>query len=101
MGSQLARTLGDEYEGLIEIEPSHPEPRLVYNSVEPRRVNDLTLVDGKSFLATTVAGDIVPPGAPDVGLFHDDTRFLSHLELRIEGQRALAGDAAGVPGPAR
>jgi glycogen debranching enzyme len=81
--------MGDEFEGLREIEPAHPEPRLVYNTVEPRRVTDLTLVDGKSFLATTVAGDIMPPGAPDVGFFHDDTRFLSHLELRIEGQRAL------------
>jgi glycogen debranching enzyme len=89
MGSQVARPPGDEFAGLIEIEPTHPEPRLVHNSVEPRRVNDLTLVDGKSFLATTVAGDIVPPGAPDVGLFHDDTRFLSRMELRIEGQRAL------------
>jgi len=36
-----------------------------------------------------VAGDIVPAGAPDVGFFHDDTRFLSHLELRVGGQRAV------------
>jgi len=40
-------------------------------------------------LSTTVAGDIVPAGAPDVGFFHDDTRFLSHLELRVGGQRAV------------
>jgi glycogen debranching enzyme len=56
---------------------------------EPRKVNNLTLVDGKTFLSTTIAGDIVPPGAPDVGFFHDDTRFLSHLELRVGGQRAV------------
>jgi len=39
-----------------------------------RKVDNLTLIDGKTFLSTTVAGDIVPAGAPDVGFFHDDTR---------------------------
>ena len=47
------------------------------------------MIDGKTFLSTTVAGDITPSGAPDVGLFHDDTRFLSRLELKIGGQRAV------------
>jgi glycogen debranching enzyme len=56
--------------------------------MEPRRANILTLIDGKTFLCTTVAGDITPPGAPDVGFFHDDTRFLSHLELKVSGHRA-------------
>src|SRR5205823_10818609 len=40
-------------------------------------------------LSTTVSGDINPPGAPDVGFFHDDTRFLSQLELRVGGHRAV------------
>ena len=31
----------------------------------------------------------MPPGAPDVGLFHDDTRFLSRLELRVGGYRTV------------
>src|SRR5207248_5424110 len=43
----------------------------------------------KTFLSTTVAGDIMPAGAPDVGFFHDDTRFLSHLELRVSDHRTV------------
>lgn len=65
------------------------EPRLAHQAQEPRKVNNLTLIDGKTFLATNVAGDIVPPGAPDVGFFHEDTRFLSHLEFRLDGQRSV------------
>src|SRR6266566_8287301 len=74
---------------LVEIAPPHPEPRLVYQTTEPRHVNNLTLIDGKTFLSTTVAGDIMPAGAPDVGFFHDDTRYLSHLEFRVGGHRAV------------
>jgi glycogen debranching enzyme len=74
---------------LVEIAPPYPEPRLAYQNAEPRKVNNLTLVDGKTFLSTTVAGDIMPPGAPDVGFFHDDTRFLSRLELRVDGYRTV------------
>ncbi|HKE33487.1 MAG TPA: glycogen debranching N-terminal domain-containing protein, partial [Candidatus Angelobacter sp.] len=72
---------------LVEIPPPYPEPRLAYQTAEPRKVNNLTLIDGKTFLATSFAGDIMPPGAPDVGFFHDDTRFLSRLELRVGGYR--------------
>ncbi len=32
----------------------------------------------------------MPPGAPQIGLFHNDTRFLSQLELRINGQQPIA-----------
>ena len=39
-------------------------------------------------------GDIYPPGSPDVGFFHDDTRFLSHLELRIGGHRTVVLSSA-------
>jgi len=74
---------------LVEIKAPYPEPRLVYQNAEPRKVNNLTLIDGKTFLSTTVAGDIMPPGAPDVGFFHDDTRFLSRLELRVDGYRTI------------
>ncbi|HET9695249.1 MAG TPA: amylo-alpha-1,6-glucosidase [Terriglobales bacterium] len=55
----------------------------------PRKVDNLTLIDGKTFLATRVSGDITPPRAPDVGFFHDDTRFLSFMELRAGGQRTV------------
>jgi glycogen debranching enzyme len=74
---------------LVPIESPHVEPRLAHQVQEPRKVNSLTLIDGKTFLATNVAGDIVPPGAPDVGFFHEDTRFLSHLEFRLDGQRSV------------
>ncbi len=74
---------------LIEIPSPYVEPRIAFQALEPRKVNNLTLIDGKTFLSTTVAGDITPPGAPDVGFFHDDTRFLSHLELRVGGHRAV------------
>jgi glycogen debranching enzyme len=76
-------------EELIEIPSPFQEPRIAYKELEPRKVDNLTLIDGKTFSATNVAGDIYPPGSPDVGFFHDDTRFLSHLELRIGGHRAV------------
>src|SRR5215470_18075931 len=74
---------------LVEIASPYKEPRLTFKVLEPRKVNNLTLIDGKTFLSTTVAGDIMPAGAPDVGFFHDDTRFLSHLELRVSGHRTV------------
>ncbi len=54
---------------LVEIPAPYPEPRIVYQHAEPRKINNLTLIDGKTFLSTTLAGDIMPPGAPDVGFF--------------------------------
>lgn len=74
---------------LVEISPPYPEPRIAYQNAEPRKVNNLTLIDGKTFLATTFSGDIMPPGAPDTGFFHEDTRFLSRLELRVGGYRTV------------
>jgi glycogen debranching enzyme len=88
MSTVVNLQLVDEHE-LVEIPSPHVEPRIAYQTVEPRKVNNLTLIDGKTFLSTTVAGDISPAGAPDVGFFHDDTRFLSQLELRIGGHRAV------------
>ncbi len=82
------------YEELIEITSPHIEPRLAFHSLEPRKVDNLTLIDGKTFSATNVGGDIYPPGSPDVGFFHDDTRFLSHLELRIGGHRTVVLSSA-------
>src|SRR5690348_4411036 len=68
----------------VEAEPPRPVP-----PAEPRRINNLTLIDGKEFLSTTVSGDIVPAGASDVGLFQHDTRFLSMWELHVNGHRAV------------
>ena len=68
---------------LQEVGCPYPEPQLGFLVHEPRKVNNLTLIDGKTFLSTTISGDITPPGAPDVGFFHDDTRFLSKMELKV------------------
>lgn len=82
------------YEDLVEIPSPHLEPRLAFQTVELRKVDNLTLIDGKTFSATNVSGDIYPPGSPDVGFFHDDTRFLSQLELRIGGDRTVVLSAS-------
>ncbi len=73
------------HDELVEVPCPYPEPRVAYHDTEPRKASNLTLIDGKTFLSTNPSGDIMPPGAPDVGFFHDDTRFLSRLELRMSG----------------
>ncbi len=75
----------------VRLEPVDcpPEPKIAYQSHLPHKVDSLTLIDGRTFLASTVAGDILPPGAPDVGFFSYDTRFLSHLELKVGGQGTI------------
>ncbi len=80
--------------GELEVAVTAPEQPRESRGGEPRRVNNLTLIDGKMFLATVVAGDIVPAGSTDVGFFHHDTRFLSHWELRVNGHRAVVLSAA-------
>ena len=74
---------------LVEIPSPYVEPRLAFQEQATRKVENLTLIDGKTFLSTTVAGDIIPASAPDVGFFHDDTRFLSYLELRVSGRPCI------------
>ncbi|MBV9947214.1 MAG: amylo-alpha-1,6-glucosidase, partial [Myxococcales bacterium] len=44
---------------------------------------------GTLFLVTTRQGDIAPAGARELGLFYQDTRFLSRYELEIRGRRAV------------
>ncbi|HEX6836303.1 MAG TPA: glycogen debranching N-terminal domain-containing protein, partial [Polyangia bacterium] len=45
----------------------------------------LVLARGNAFCVTNQRGDIAPSGARDLGLFHDDTRHLSYLELWVSG----------------
>src|SRR5580700_692391 len=85
-------TISDEE--LVAIPSPFQEPRVAYKELEPRKVDNLTLIDGKTFSATSVSGDIYPPGSPDVGFFHDDTRFLSQLELRIGAHRTVVLSSA-------
>lgn len=56
-------------------------------SLQERRPR--TLKHGGSFAVFDHNGDVLSgPGAPD-GLFHRDTRYLSHLYLTVDGQRPL------------
>ena len=73
---------------LIPIEPPF-QREAEFQVMGPRKVDNLTLIDGKTFLATRISGDIAPSRAPDVGFFHDDTRFLSFMELRVGGLRTV------------
>ena len=41
----------------------------------------LVMSRGNLFCVTGGRGDIVPPGARELGLFYQDTRHLSHYEL--------------------
>jgi glycogen debranching enzyme len=46
---------------------------------------NLVLKHESVFLLVDTRGDIAPPGAPGVGLYHADTRMLSRYELRVAG----------------
>ncbi|HET7086556.1 MAG TPA: amylo-alpha-1,6-glucosidase [Rhizomicrobium sp.] len=48
-----------------------------------------TLKQGDTFALFDALGDCVAPGLTPGGLFHNDTRHLSGLELLIDGQRPL------------
>src|SRR5690606_26639861 len=56
-------------------------------SLPERRLR--TLKHGHTFGLFDPHGDIIPgPGSPD-GLYHDDTRFLSGLQMELAGRRPL------------
>lgn len=69
--------------------PAPPEPRVAYPEPHLWATEITALVRGKTFLATDLSGNVVPPGHPNVGFFCDDTRFLSHLQLRVNGHPAV------------
>ena len=48
-----------------------------------------TLKQGDTFALFDTLGDIIQPGATPGGLFHNDTRYLSGVQLLIDGQRPL------------
>jgi glycogen debranching enzyme len=52
-------------------------------------VETLVRANGTRFVVTNRLGDISPSGARELGLFVDDTRFLSFYELRIEGETLI------------
>lgn len=55
------------------------------------RVDDRTLVlkDGDAFSLVDRFGDIDSVSRPELGIYYQDTRFLSRLALRVEGARPL------------
>ena len=55
------------------------------------RVDDRTRVlkDGEAFAVFDRYGDILPQGLGEQGLYYQGTRFLSHLEFRLNGKRPL------------
>lgn len=59
---------------------------------------ELVLKEGGLFLLTDAAGNVAPPGACELGLFHEDTRFLSAYDVRTAGGRpdVLSSQAARV-----
>jgi glycogen debranching enzyme len=72
------------------------QPRLLPEVVRPSEVSALELpISGETeplvlarhnaFCVLNQRGDIAPAGARDLGLFHDDTRHLSYLELFVSG----------------
>lgn len=48
-------------------------------------VESLVRAYGMTFVVTNRVGDITPRGARELGLFANDTRFLSYYELALEG----------------
>lgn len=46
-------------------------------------VETLVRANGTRFLVTNRNGDITPAGSRELGLFADDTRYLSHYELNV------------------
>jgi glycogen debranching enzyme len=57
---------------------------LVCESQTPAE-NALVLKHGRFFLLSNSHGDIAPPGHCSLGLFENDTRILSHYQLRVAG----------------
>jgi glycogen debranching enzyme len=48
-----------------------------------------TLKQGDTFALFDMLGDVVEPGMTPGGMFHNDTRYLSGVQLLIDGQRPL------------
>jgi glycogen debranching enzyme len=66
-----------------------PEPKQLYPEPLLDAVEMLALIHGSTFFAATRQGDLMPPGAPHIGLFYQDTRFLSQLELLVNSEKPL------------
>ena len=80
-----------ELAGRVLHEVSPPVgPRVAYQQAQLSSSAMLALVRGRTFLTANRFGNLMPRGAPHVGLFRDDTRYLSQLDLRINGQPPIS-----------
>jgi glycogen debranching enzyme len=66
-----------------------PEPKELYPDPPLNALEELAIIRGSTFFSATRKGDVMPEGSPQVGLFSDDTRFLSRLDLRVNGQEPI------------
>ena len=55
------------------------------------------LKDGDTFAIFDAVGDIIGAGLGEQGLYHDGTRFLSTLELRLNADRPLLLSSRSSP----
>lgn len=65
--------------------PAPPEPRFLYTEPHLSNVESLALIKGRTFFVSERSGNLMPPGAPHIGLFREDTRYLSQIELLVNG----------------
>jgi glycogen debranching enzyme len=84
MNDALAAEAKLEDLGLRPI-PAPPEPRFLYTEPHLSNVESLALIRGRTFFVSDRSGNLMPPGAPHVGLFREDTRYLSQIELLVNG----------------
>src|SRR5579859_51456 len=79
----------DGASGVSVVPAPAAEPRSGESESEPIQlpivgeIERLVRARGSMFLVTTRQGDVAPAGARELGLFFQDTRFLSHYELEI------------------
>ncbi len=84
MSRQLSRSAETKTSKLKEV-PAPPEPKNAYPEPHLANIEILALVRGKTFFTANHKGNLMPPGAPHIGFFCDDTRYLSQLDLMING----------------
>ncbi|MGC1781420.1 MAG: glycogen debranching N-terminal domain-containing protein [Acidobacteriaceae bacterium] len=82
--SRVASSSASKHAGLQKA-PAPTEPHIAYPEPHLSNVESLALIRGKTFSTSNHKGNIMPPGAPHVGFFVDDTRYLSELDLCING----------------
>ncbi|MEK8088257.1 glycogen debranching N-terminal domain-containing protein [Thermithiobacillus plumbiphilus] len=85
-----ARQALEAFEAAGGLRPIPPEA--VFGWVPPARGPDvgtgrkLVLKRGAMFAVVNGRGNVVPPGAAELGLFYQDTRYLSYYELRLPSE---------------